>query len=185
MTADDNRPRARCVLDDRSFRHVRDARLHLLLGHWLEQRGADAVPRRAAIDPAAIVPVLPYIWLCEYLPEERRFRMRLAGEEINKLYGRNIARSYFEEITDPKIMPATNRRYGRIIEEPAILHCAGRIYFTNSSPVVGERLGLPLRTEDGRTTQIIGASVFDFPPEQYDFNIAGEAMSEIYTPIFD
>ncbi len=183
MTADSSR--ARRDLSSKSMPHLRDHRLHLLLDHWLERRGGDDVPLRSAIDPSAIVSVLPYIWLCEFNPAEERFRMRLAGEEINKLYGRNISSCYFEEIACPSFLPLMMRRYRRIIEQPAILHCAGLIYFSNSSPVVGERLGLPLRMEDGRITQIIGVSFSDFPLEQYDFGVKGEEMAEIYTPLLD
>jgi len=177
--------RARRDIDGQSLPHVRDARLQLLLDHWLDGRGEDAVPLRSAIDPAALVSVLPNIWLCEFNPAEDRFRMRLAGEEINKLYGKNISHCYFDEIANATFLPIMNRRYRRILDQPAILHCAGLIYFSNSSPVVGERLGLPLRMEDGRITQIIGASIYDFPLEQLDFGVKGEEMAEIYTPILD
>ena len=81
--------------------HRRDMRLHLLLDHWLDRRGGDGVPLRSAIDPSAIVSVLPNIWLCEFNAADERFRMRLAGEEINKLYGKNISSCYFEEIASP------------------------------------------------------------------------------------
>lgn len=183
MTADNSR--ARRDLSRKSMPHLRDRRLHLLLDHWLDRRGGNGVPLRSTIDPSAIVSVLPYIWLCEYNGAEDRFRMRLAGEEINKLYGKNISSCYFEEIASPSFLPVMMRRYLRIIEQPAILHCAGLIYFSNSSPVVGERLGLPLRMEDGRITQIIGVSMYDFPLEQYDFGVQGEEMTEIYTPILE
>jgi hypothetical protein len=180
-----NTSRARRELDGAAFPHVQDSRLLLLLNHWLERRGSDAVPLRSAIDPAAIAPALPSIWLCEFLPDEGRFRMRLAGEEINRLYGRNVSRSYFEEIANERFLATVVRRYRRIIEEPAIMHCGGHIYFANDSRVVGERLGLPLRTEDGLISQIIGVSVYDIPHEQVDFEIRNEAMKENFTPLFD
>jgi len=177
--------RTRCDLNGASFSHVRDDRLHLILQHWLERRGEDGIPLRSAIDPTAIASVLPNIWLCEYQTAAERFRMRLAGEEINKLYGRNISRCYFEEIADEKFLPIMMRRYRRVIEQPAILHCAGHIYFANASRVIGERLGLPLRTEDGQVLQIIGASVYDIPSQQYDFAVKSEAMAEVFTPLYD
>jgi len=180
-----NTSRARRELDGAAFPHVRDNRLLLLLNHWLDRRGSDTVPLRSAIDPAAIALALPSIWLCEFLPDEGRFRMRLAGEEINRFYDRNISRSYFEEIADERFLATMVRRYRRILEEPAIMHCGGHIYFANDSRVVGERLGLPLRTEDGMVSQIIGASVYDIPPLQYEFEIKNEAMQENFTPLFD
>jgi len=61
MIADSSRTRR--DLSRRSMPHLRDHRLHLLLDHWLDRRGADDVPLRSAIDPSAIVSVLPNIWL--------------------------------------------------------------------------------------------------------------------------
>lgn len=185
MTENNSRPRARRDLDGTSFSHVQDNRLQLLLGHWLERRGNDTIPLRSAIDPAAIALALPSIWLCEFLPDEGRFRMRLAGEEINRFYGRNVSRSYFEDITDERFLATVVRRYRRIIEDPAVMHCGGHIYFANDSRVVGERLGLPLRMEDGMISQIIGASVYDIPHRQIDFEVKNETMQEHFTPLFD
>ena len=140
---------------------------------------------RSAVDPTAIAPTLPYIWLCEFLPDEERFRMRLAGEEINKFYGRNISHAYFDEIADDRFRTTMVRRYRRVIEEPSIMHCAGHIYFANESRVVGERLGLPLRADDGRVLQIIGLSVYDIPPQQLEFRVKNEAMQEEFTPLLE
>src|SRR5262245_50190120 len=111
--------------------------------------------------------------------------MRLAGEEINKFYGRNISRAYFDEIADDRFRTIMVRRYQRVIEEPAIMHCTGHIYFANESRVVGERLALPLRADDGRVLQVIGISVYDIPPLHFEFTVKGEAMQEKFTPILE
>jgi hypothetical protein len=185
MIASTSAPRARRDLDIAAFGHVRDHRLQVLLNHWLDRRGDDSMPLRSAIDPAAIAPALPSIWLCEFLTDEGRFRMRLAGEEINKFYGRNISRCYFDEIAGDRYLPNIVRRYRRIIEEPAILHCTGHIYFANESRVVGERIGLPLRADDGKVLQIIGVSVYDIPPRQFDLQIKNETMQDNFTPILE
>jgi hypothetical protein len=185
MTGNTNRARVRREFDGAAFAHLRDHRLQLLLNYWLDLRGGEAIPLRSTIDPAAIAPVLPYIWLCEFLPDEERFRMRLAGEEINKFYGRNISRAYFDEIADDRFRTLMVGRYRRVVEEPSIMHCAGHIYFANESRVVGERLGLPLRADDGRVLQVIGISVYDIPSGQFEFLVKGETMQERFTPIFD
>src|SRR5258705_3722623 len=115
-------------LDLDAFAHVKDGRLRRLLQHWLERRGNGLAPMRTAIDPTAIAPILASVWLCDYLPADRCFRMRLAGEEINRLYGRNVTQCTFEEIIEPALLPDVLRRYRRVVEEPAILHCGGDIY---------------------------------------------------------
>src|SRR5882672_5085787 len=96
-------PRGSRPLDLDAFAHVKDERLRRLLRHWLECRGGGLATKRSAIDPTAIGPILSSVWLCDYEPADRRFRMRLAGEDINRLYGRNVTQSYFEEIIEPAL----------------------------------------------------------------------------------
>src|ERR1700752_622504 len=94
------------------------------------------------------------------MPAERRFRMRLAGEEINRLYGRNINQCHFEDIIAPPLLHDVMRRYRRVVEEPAVLHCGGHIYLASDRSAVGERLVLPLTDEGGEIMHVIGASVY-------------------------
>ena len=154
-----------------------------LLRHWLDCRGDAVAPRRSAIDATAIAPILAGVWLCDYEPAGRRFRMRLAGETINDLYGRNITQCYFEEIIEPTLLDDMLRRYRRVVEEPAILHCAGHIYLASQRSEVGERLVLPLADESGAIMHVIGASVYkaNLPPREGP--ITRESMVEIFTPL--
>src|SRR5262245_59986372 len=80
-----------------AFGHVKDERLRRLLQHWIARRAGALLPKRSAIDPTAIGPILASVWMCDYLPDGRRFRMRLVGEDINRLYGRNVTNCMFEE----------------------------------------------------------------------------------------
>ena len=166
-----------------AFAHVKDGRLRHLLRHWLDCRGDALAPRRAAVDPTAITPILASVWLCDYLPEGRRFRMRLAGETINDLYGRNITHCYFEEIIAQPLLDDTVRRYRRVVEEPAILHCAGHIYLATQRSEVGERLVLPLADDDGALTHVIGASVYEAALLPREGPIMRETMVETFTPL--
>ena len=155
-----------------------------MLSYWLKSRGDALAPRRTDIDPTAIGPILASVWLCDYLPEERRFRMRLAGEDINLLYGRNITQCYFEEIIAPPLLADVVRRYRRVVEEPAILHCGGHIYLATQRSDVGERLVLPLAGDDGALTHVIGASVYAAPdPRNRAGPIMRESMAETFTPL--
>jgi hypothetical protein len=171
------------VLED--FAHVKDERLRRLLGHWLDRRGADVAPTRAAIDPTAISPILSSIWMSDYLPAERRFRMRLAGEEINHLYGRAITHCYFEDIIAPSMLAEVMRRYLRVVEEPAVMHCSGHIYLASDRSQVGERIVLPLADDAGALTHVIGASIFRTDPLVFEGPIVRESMIETFTSLVE
>ncbi len=138
---------------------------------------------RSAIDPTAIAPILSSIWLCDYLPADRRFRMRLAGEEINQLYGRNVTQCYFEDIIAPPLLDDVMRRYRRVVEEPAILHCSGHIYLASNRSEVGERLVLPLSDDSGAIMQVIGATVYRMELKLGEGPITRESMAEVFTPL--
>jgi hypothetical protein len=167
------------------FAHVKDERLRRVLGHWLDRRGTDVAPARAAIDPTAIVSILSSIWMSDYLPAEGRFRMRLAGEEINHLYGRAVTHCYFEDIIAPSMLADVMRRYLRIIEEPAVMHCGGHIYLASERSQVGERVVMPLADESGALTHVIGASIFRLDPLVVEGPIVRERMVETFTPLVE
>jgi hypothetical protein len=176
-------PRGGRPLDLDAFAHVKDERLRRLLQHWLERRGASVAPKRAAIDPTAIGPILSSVWLCDYEPADQRFRMRLAGEEINRLYGRNVTQCHFEEIIEPTLLPAVLRRYRRVVAEPAVLHCGGHIYLASNRSEVGERLVLPLSDDSGAIMHVIGASVYRMELKLGEGPIMRESMTETFTPL--
>jgi hypothetical protein len=170
-------------LDLNAFAHVRDERLRRLLRHWLERRGDGLAPRRSAIDPTAIGPILASVWMCDYLPADRRFRMRLAGEDINRLFGRNITQCMFEEIIAPPLLAEVIRRYRRVVDEPAIMHCDGHIYLASNRSEIGERLVLPLADDSGAIRHVIGASVYRMELKAGEGPITREAMVETFTPL--
>jgi hypothetical protein len=177
-TPPDGRP-----LDLDAFVHVKDERLRRLLRHWLDCRGGGLAARRSAIDPTAIGPILSSVWLCDFEPAERRFRMRLAGEEINRLYGRNVTQCSFEEIIEPALLPDVLRRYRRVVAEPAILHCGGHIYLASNRSEVGERLVLPLSDDSDAIMHVIGASVYRMELKLGEGPILRESMTETFTPL--
>jgi hypothetical protein len=174
---------SRRPLDLQDFAHVKDERLRRLLAHWLERRGDDLAPLRTAIDPTAIAPILSSVWISDFLPAERRFRMRLAGEEINHLYGRNITHAYFEDIIAPTMLADVTRRYLRIVEEPAVMHCGGHIYLASERSQVGERVVLPLADDTGALTHVIGASIFRTDRLFFEGPIVRESMVETFTSL--
>jgi hypothetical protein len=109
--------------------------------------------------------------------------MRLAGEDINRLYGRNVTQCSFEEIIAPALLPDLLRRYRRVVEEPAVMHCGGHIYLASNRSEVGERLVLPLVDDSGAIRHVIGASVYRMELKAGEGPITRESMVETFTPL--
>ena len=138
-----------------------DLRLQSLYKYWhalaLEAGG---LPSIQAFDPLRLSRMLGNIWIVEVDPESRRFRMRLAGENINAIYRRNIGGQFFSDIFDPSDLGTIIARYSRALSEPAIFYATGAVYAAADRLSVGERLGLPMLGRSGLTDTLIGATVY-------------------------
>ncbi|HEY4161759.1 MAG TPA: PAS domain-containing protein [Dongiaceae bacterium] len=66
--------------------------------YW-ESLAAGAVPERRLLDPAAIVPILPYLLLIEFEDDPFRVHYRLTGTKVDEMTGMNITGRYLDEFT--------------------------------------------------------------------------------------
>jgi hypothetical protein len=139
-----------------------DARLRSLYGYW-QMLGAAAggLPPVQAFDPLHLPKLLPNLWLLEVAADTHRFRMRLAGENINAIYRRSISGQYFSDVFVPAEVALVVARYTRALNEPAILHAAGTVYVAAGRLTQGERLALPMRGRSGLTDTMLGATFYD------------------------
>jgi len=141
---------------------VHDERLRQLAVYWFERRGDRPVTRRCDIDPMQIGSVLPYIWLYEHELEGRRFRCRLAGEDVRAMYDMNIVGKYLDEFLLADNWPVIEAHYLAVINTPAIGHARGQVYRTSLHRIGrGERIVFPLSDEAGiRVTMLVGATIY-------------------------
>ena len=73
------------------IRAIKNPPLRQLLAHYLTARGDKRMPSRRDIDPLQLGPVLPIIWVSVYEPDAGTFRYRLAGEQVNEIWGMSVA----------------------------------------------------------------------------------------------
>jgi hypothetical protein len=134
---------------------------HLLdvLAWWQAARPVGGVPHRRAIDPRAFPRALPCVWLCDYDPGAGEFRYRLAGEDVNAVFGRPLKgltlAAAFPSAAGVEAVRAT---LWRVIAEPAVGHAEGPVYAWLGRQRPGERLILPLLDDAGRRTAVLGAT---------------------------
>ena len=140
---------------------VADPGLRALYAYWRalgSQNGG--LPRLQSFDPLHLPKLLANIWLLEVEPDSRRFRMRLAGENINAVYGRNVGGQFFADIFDPSDVPTIVERYSHALNKPAIYHATGYVYSAAGRYSPGERLGLPMLGRDGATSTLLGGTIY-------------------------
>lgn len=147
------------MLSMADFPHVSDQRLRGVLAHWLEIRRGRFMPARGDIDPAGFRAALAYVWLCDYVPETNGFRYRLAGEEVNALYGVSLVGRELSDSLPPDSRAEVLERYRRMLREPAVIHMAGKLHFSDGRSLDGERIVLPLAADGERMDTLWGAVV--------------------------
>jgi hypothetical protein len=139
-----------------------DARLQSLYDYW-RALGVQAggLPSVQSFDPLDLPKLLPNIWILEVAPDTHRFRMRLAGESINAVYGRNIGGHYFSDVFEPSEVEMVVARYTRALNEPAIVRAVGAVYSAAGRFSLGERAAFPMLGRSGFTDTMLGLTVYD------------------------
>jgi len=161
---------------------IRNRQLHILLGHYLEARGAKRMPSRRDIDALKLGPVLPIIWVNEYEPAAGTFRYRLAGEEVNEVFSvRMTGRLLSDFVTLPERFKATNESFLKVIREEVALFASGPVYRCADRIALGERLALPLSSDGVTADGIIGATARDALVDLDKASMSEQKVS--FTPI--
>src|SRR5689334_7472185 len=70
--------------------------------YWNRQRGERFAPRRADIDPADLVEVLPRVMLADVLTDPLDFHYRLSGTGILDVHGQEMTAHRPRELSPPE-----------------------------------------------------------------------------------
>jgi hypothetical protein len=98
---------------------VSDQRLAALYAYWSGKRGPRALPSRADIDPADLLPLLPHILLIDVVEGGRDFRYRLVGTEIERHLGRPITGRLIGEVLRGEYSAYIRSLLQRVVAEAA------------------------------------------------------------------
>ncbi|MBT7760860.1 MAG: PAS domain-containing protein [Rhodospirillaceae bacterium] len=142
--------------------HIKNEGLRKLLVYWLDLRNGASVPKRSQLDPIAIPWALAEIWLMQLDHDVGRFRFRLAGESVQTIFEQNLSGKTHQNLLDEEVAGIVEGKLTRVCSEPAICHEVGPIYTNTNRPGDGERLIMPLATDDGRNEFILGCTFYDW-----------------------
>ena len=178
--------------DDRRFAYeepdwlselgVADPRLRRLGAYWHGLRRHRSMPGLGQVTSWKIPDLLPIMWVWRVDREDRRFYLRLAGEEIQRAIGHWRRGGELGEVAPQRIRGLLRRRYEAVAFGPAVLHVRGEVLLGDLR-VPAERLMLPLG-EDGETADhIIGISHYDLSPRRDPATLSGEETRETRLPL--
>src|SRR3546814_19576756 len=142
---------------------IKTQRLRILLEHYLEVRGTRRMPSRGDIDALRLGPALPIIWMSEYEPAAGTFRYRLAGEEVNDIWGFAVAGRLLSDFVPPERFSPTNESFLKVLRDAAALIARGAVYRCSGRVGLGERLILPLASADDTADGFLRAPLPESP----------------------
>ncbi len=146
------------------LRGAREEASRAFIRNWFSLRRGRLVPDRRDIDPAAIAPLLPKVWLWDRAPDGDDFICRLVGDDITVTFGRNPRGSRLSQWVPWGVAVIALGRYRRVVDEPAICIAAGPSYIAGNKRAWCERVITPMTSGgDGRPSVVFGISTWQVP----------------------
>ena len=153
-----------------------EPKLRRLADYWLSRRAGRVMPARRDIDPLDIPWALPMVFLVDCVTDAGRgadggrwrYRYRLAGEEVEKVFRKNTGRhglrgAWLDEMLPVQHLVHVMARWRPLPEDGCIVYMQGPVYRTADCLARGGRLMLPLADlPGGPVTGLIGATECDW-----------------------
>lgn len=129
--------------------------------HWNEARGSRRMPDWADIRPASLAAHLSIIWSYRYDRSGDALIGRLAGDKIEKVFGKTFRGTPMEALYPPHQFPRMLKRFRRVVGEPALYLEEGKVFQVVDHYGLGERIAMPLSNDGALADGIIGATVYE------------------------
>ena len=134
----------------------RSEMITLVRNHWQGLQNGRRFPARAEIDPTAIYTALPYVSVLQYQHEPYRIQFRLVGNEVARLYGRNVHGRFLDEMEwEPQDITDTAHIFDRLYHEAAPLYGLSYTNFQAKADRVFEWAVFPLSEDGERVTHAL------------------------------
>jgi len=138
---------------------MRHPHTHSLYAYWNNLRSGRIAPFRSEIDPRSIAPLLESTFILEYLGHEN-IRYRLAGTKLCENFGMEL-----RGMSALALWHGDNRfkmaeSFRKIIASPCVAVVCCEIEASNKQTVEAEYLYLPLRSDFGDVSRILGCGTY-------------------------
>ncbi|HWD58586.1 MAG TPA: PAS domain-containing protein [Stellaceae bacterium] len=128
-----------------------------LLAAWRQLPRPEVVPSRADFDPCDIASILPIISLIERRsPNE--WRVRLAGTELERRWGRELSGLTYAEVLSPQAVEVTHCEFDAICRQPCGSWSLRHLDLRSGRRLHTETLRLPLRDKHGEVSLILSCN---------------------------
>jgi hypothetical protein len=128
-----------------------------LFSAWSMLPRRDGVPGRADFNPMAVHQILPVVSLIERV-QGGEWRMRLAGTEIERRWGRALTGLGYTDVMAPAAVTSTLCEFEAICRQPCGSWSMRHLELSSGRRIDVETLRLPLRAADGAVKLILSCS---------------------------
>ena len=130
---------------------IDDPILVSLYEYWKRKRGARRMPNRRDIDPTELPSrTLPCIALAEFIEAGKRVRLRLAGSELERAFGRNLTGVSPEDVMTGEYLNFVNRLLQDVREHKAPIYSESVFRWDRENFRNTRRLYMPLGDDEVR-----------------------------------
>jgi hypothetical protein len=157
---------------------------HKLLAAWLKLPRPDIVPSRVDFDPCAISSILPIVSLIERTGADE-WRVRVAGTEIERRWGRELSGLTYAEVLSPQAVEVTHCEFDAVCRQPCGSWSLRRLDLRSGRRLHTETLRLPLRGRDGAVSLILSCNGELSPEVMYDADMPREIVTVFEQEFFD
>jgi hypothetical protein len=142
-------------------RAIKSQSLREVARHWNEARGGRAMPDWTDLKPSSIAPQLSIIWSYRYDRAEDKFTGRLAGDQVEKVFGKTFRGTPMTRLYSADQYPIIFNRFHRIVREPAFYLEEGKVFQIVDRYGFGERIAMPLSSDGTTADGVVGATVYE------------------------
>lgn len=186
----DGRPSAPTASRNKPMPNARNA--ELLWQEWrrLAAEGDGGVPKKAALDPARLVPVLPDMLIYQNLGNPEDWRLRLMGTRVVDRVGRDAT-----GLNPLDLMHGDNRSIARdaflrVLRDPAGHLCQVADEYPGGMTSLVEVLRLPLRNTDGSIDLVVSVTQelhrkHDRPPADTKPKLLAQPVKSVFFGLTD
>lgn len=128
--------------------------------HWNQGRRQKMMPAWRDIDATEIRDQLRMVWAYKYDCSSDSFTGRLAGEEIERIFGRTFRGQPMRELFPASEFKEMFHRHKRVVSEPSLFHGSGFVFRHLGREGIGERIILPLAHDGIHCDGILGATKY-------------------------
>ncbi|HUL53725.1 MAG TPA: PAS domain-containing protein [Candidatus Binatia bacterium] len=145
----------------RFFSHPIPAGLEPLFHYWDGKRGRRRMPRRSDIEPAELVPFLPYLMIVDVVADARRYVYRLVGTKEVEARGRDPTGRPVAEAFIGSSREKVLANYDRVTMTARPFIDTGTVVTVEDKLDDSHVIFLPLSEDDETVSQILVYTVFE------------------------